>query len=87
VGSLLLVVNLDLHTEYRSTTPRSLVYFLSLRKRSGLRDEGALCVFICPPYLQLLSYFADSQRPTNEEFHNLYVSPNIIRVIKLRKMR
>jgi hypothetical protein len=27
------------------------------------------------------------RRPHNEEFHNLYISPNIIRVIKSRRMR
>jgi hypothetical protein len=27
------------------------------------------------------------RRPHNEEFHNLYTSPNIVRVIKSRRMR
>jgi hypothetical protein len=56
-----------------------------------LREEHRLRVFenrllrIFGPKLEEVA--GGWRRLCNEKFHNIYISPNIIRVIKTRKMR
>jgi hypothetical protein len=58
----------------------------------NLREENRLRVFVNRELRRLFGPKRDEvtggwRKLQNEEIHNLYTSPNIIRMIKLRRMR